>query len=225
MLCPSCQTSQPLSFRCKDCGVEMMRGNYREAAGDLEPAPTPSLGGGADVITAIQPMPLPATGTALDNPYASPGAVSAPRKTTSARGVIASRSARLAAVMIDYVCGLLVTVPVLSSAILVVASEQRAFGELGVAATLAGLFVLGIVQASYLVREGQTIGKKLLKIRIVDHVDGEIPHWSRVLAMRYVLNTALRQIPLYAFVDVLFIFGVEQRCVHDYLAGTKVIEI
>jgi len=43
--------------------------------------------------------------------------------------------------------------------------------------------------------------------------------------MRYVLNTALRQIPLYAFVDVLFIFGVEQRCVHDYLAGTKVIEI
>ncbi len=223
MLCPSCQTSQPLSLRCKDCGVEMMRGNYREATDGLEPAPTPSLGMG--VIPAIQPLPLPASGTALDNPYASPEAVSAPRQTTTARGVIATRSARLAAVMIDYVCVLFVTVPVLSSAILVAASEQKAFSELAVTATLAGLFVLGIVQASYLVRQGQTIGKKLLKIRIVDHVDGEIPHWSRVLGMRYLLNTALRQIPLYAFVDVLFIFGVEQRCVHDYLAGTKVIEI
>ena len=221
MLYPSCQTSQPLSFRCKDCGIEMMRGSYRAATDGLEPAPTRRVG----VIPAIQPMPLPATGTPLDNPYASPEAVSAPRQTTTASEVIAGRSARLAAVMIDYVCALLVTLPVLSSAILVAASEQSSLGGLGITATFAGLFVLGIVQASYLVREGQTIGKKLMKIRIVDHVDGEIPHWSRVLGMRYVLNTALRQIPLYALVDVMFIFGAEQRCVHDYIAGTKVIEI
>ena len=203
----------------------MMRGSYRAATDGLEPAPTPPSSVGVGVIPAIPPMPLPATGTALDNPYASPEAVSAPRRTSTASEVIASRSARLAAVMIDYVCALLCTLPVLSSAMLVAASEQRALSGLGITATFAGLFVLGIVQATYLVRVGQTIGKKLMKIRIVDHVDGEIPHWSRVLGMRYLLNTALRQIPLYAFVDVLFIFGAEQRCVHDYLASTKVIEI
>lgn len=199
----------------------MMRGNYRTTADRLEPAPTSHLG----VIPALQPMPIPATGTSLDNPYASPDAVSAPRQTTSATGVLASRAARLAAVMIDYVCALLVTLPVLSSAVLVAASEQQALNGVGIMATLAGFLVLGIVQASYLVREGQTIGKKLMKIRIVGHLDEVVPHWPRVLAVRYVLNTMMRQIPLYAFVDVMFIFGAEQRCVHDYLAGTKVIEI
>ena len=199
----------------------MMRGNYRTAADHPEPAPTSHVG----VIPALQPMPVPATGTPLDNPYASPEAVFAPRQTTAATGVLASRAARLAAVMIDYVCALLVTLPVLSSAVLVAASEQTSLNGIGIMATFAGFPVLGTVQVSYLVREGQTIGKKLMKIRIVGHLDDAVPHWSRVLGMRYVLNTAMRQIPLYAFVDVMFVFGAEQRCIHDYLAGTKVIEI
>ena len=175
---------------------------------------------------SIQPMPIPATGPPLDNPYASPRADAAPRHAASVKEVLASRSARLAAVMIDFVCALLITLPLLSAAIFVSASEQNAaVGGLGIMASLAGLVVLGIVQASYIVREGQTIGKKVMKIRIVDHVDGQIPHWTRVLGMRYLLNAALRQIPLYVLVDVLFIFGAEQRCVHDYLARTKVIEV
>jgi uncharacterized RDD family membrane protein YckC len=39
------------------------------------------------------------------------------------------------------------------------------------------------------------------------------------------VNSALAQfIPLYGLIDVLLIFGSERRCIHDYLAGTKVVE-
>ena len=30
---------------------------------------------------------------------------------------------------------------------------------------------------------------------------------------------------LFVLVDILFIFGKERRCVHDYIAGTKVIDV
>ncbi len=42
--------------------------------------------------------------------------------------------------------------------------------------------------------------------------------------LRTILNMALRQVPFYFVVDALFIFGEEQRCIHDHLAGTKVVE-
>jgi hypothetical protein len=43
--------------------------------------------------------------------------------------------------------------------------------------------------------------------------------------MLYFVNSFLGNvIPFYAFIDILVIFGSEQRCIHDYLAGTKVVE-
>jgi uncharacterized RDD family membrane protein YckC len=42
--------------------------------------------------------------------------------------------------------------------------------------------------------------------------------------MRYGLNSVLGDILLYTLTDILLIFGEERRCIHDYLAGTKVVE-
>jgi uncharacterized RDD family membrane protein YckC len=65
-----------------------------------------------------------------------------------------------------------------------------------------------------------------MNIRIVNYSDGQVPSAGRLIGLRYVLNSFLgRIIPFYAFVDVLLIFGNERRCIHDYLAGTKVVEI
>ena len=39
-----------------------------------------------------------------------------------------------------------------------------------------------------------------------------------------IVNGLIGIIPGYGLVDVLFIFGAERRCLHDYIARTKVVE-
>jgi uncharacterized RDD family membrane protein YckC len=58
----------------------------------------------------------------------------------------------------------------------------------------------------------------------VNYSDGQIPSAGRLLGMRYVVNSLLGNVPFYTLLDVLLIFGDERRCIHDYLAGTKVVE-
>jgi hypothetical protein len=45
-----------------------------------------------------------------------------------------------------------------------------------------------------------------------------------VIWLRNVVNALLGIIPLYGFIDPLFIFGNARRCVHDHLADTIVIK-
>jgi uncharacterized RDD family membrane protein YckC len=74
---------------------------------------------------------------------------------------------------------------------------------------------------------GQTIGKVLMRTRIVD-LNGNIPQFGRVFFLRYLIPGFAMQIPcigsIFGLIDCLFIFGAERRCVHDYIAGTKVID-
>ena len=93
-------------------------------------------------------------------------------------------------------------------------------------ATLA-LLVLGIVGVPYQVallrREGQTVGKFLLRIRIVDEETGVKGTLYSNVVLRYFVNWLLIMIPPYVVIDHAFIFAKNRRCVHDYLAGTKVV--
>ena len=171
-------------------------------------------------------LPVPATN---DNPYQAPRQ---PQQAIPARPavdipteVLAGRGARLAAVIIDYLCMVAASMPGFAGFLYVRTSGINApASDIAILAFLVGLGILGVMQGMYIVRDGQTIGKKMMKIRIVDCIDGQIPPWPRVLGMRTILNMALRQVPFYFFVDALFIFGEEQRCIHDHLAGTKVVE-
>lgn len=172
--------------------------------------------------------PIPAVPVAFDNPYQAPraAATTASPATSTPDETLAGRGARLAAAIIDYLLVIAVAVPGFAGFVL--AETRGANADLaGVAALVfvLGMGILGLLQASYIVRDGQTIGKKWMKIRIVDHVDGQVPSWPRVLGLRYIANMALRQVPFYFFADVLPIFGEDQRCIHDYIAGTKVVEV
>ncbi len=89
---------------------------------------------------------------------------------------------------------------------------------------MVGPFLLGMYYMSILTRDGQTLGKKIMKIRIVRFDDGSNPGFGRAIGLRVFLNGLLGFIPFYALVDVLFIFGSQQRCIHDYIAGTKVVQ-
>jgi uncharacterized RDD family membrane protein YckC len=90
---------------------------------------------------------------------------------------------------------------------------------------VTGLLFIGlvVVQLIYLARDGQTLGKKALKIRIVRYDDGGNPGFVKAVLLRAFVNGLLGIIPLYGLVDILFIFGADQRCIHDLIAGTKVV--
>ena len=94
---------------------------------------------------------------------------------------------------------------------------------IGVAA-LAGFSVLTNVQIYLLATSGQTIGKRVMQIRIVDARTGRYPGWVRLVILRVYLNGLFAAVTLglYGLVDTLFIFRDDRRTLHDRLARTRV---
>jgi len=150
---------------------------------------------------------------------------------------LASRSARLVAVTIDGLLGFIWFAPVYITNFATVAQQARG-SPIMVWINLArtgGWFYVGVLGAlvvlaidlTLLARNGQTIGKKLLGIKVV-RVDGSPVSLYRVFFLRYVCNTLLTLIPLfgslYSLVDCLMIFSESRRTVHDRIADTIVIK-
>jgi uncharacterized RDD family membrane protein YckC len=150
---------------------------------------------------------------------------------------LASRSARLGAVMLDGFIGFIWFTPAYVMNFATLAQQARG-NPMAVWISLAktgGWFYVGLLGALavlaidlfLLARNGQTIGKKLLGIKVV-RVDESPVSLSRVFLLRYVLNTFLTLIPvagpLYSLVDSLMIFSESRRTVHDRIADTIVIK-
>lgn len=93
-------------------------------------------------------------------------------------------------------------------------------------ARLAALVaVLGLVcyQVYLLTVRGQTIGKRLLGIRVVRKDTGENGGFKTNVLLRGLVNGVLNFVPVYFFADSLMIFRENRRCLHDYIAGTIVV--
>lgn len=88
------------------------------------------------------------------------------------------------------------------------------------------LVFLGYVgfEVYFLSRNGQTLGKRFLNIAIVRKDTGENPGFIRCVLLRFVVSTLLGVIPFYALVDILLILREDRRCLHDFLAGTIVVQ-
>lgn len=86
---------------------------------------------------------------------------------------------------------------------------------------------LSIYQWMLISRTGQTIGKKWMRIRVVK-LDGSPVSFGDGVATREWVTQALNFIPcvgpLVNLVGYLMIFGEGRRCLHDRIAGTKVIK-
>ena len=92
---------------------------------------------------------------------------------------------------------------------------------------LVGQSIFLILNGSFLANYGQTIGKRVMKIKIVD-MEGNNLGLIKLYSLRYLTFSLFSQIPvaggLISLVNVLFIFGKERRCLHDRLAGTQVLQ-
>jgi uncharacterized RDD family membrane protein YckC len=105
----------------------------------------------------------------------------------------------------------------------------RAFvsGPLGIISLVAWIGLIAY-QAYLVSTTGQSIAKRLFKIRIVK-LDGSKVNFVSGVLLRNWLMMVLQQIPIVNMVlpllDALFIFRQDRRCIHDLIAGTKVIAL
>lgn len=89
-----------------------------------------------------------------------------------------------------------------------------------------GFLMFCVLHGWLLAKRGQTVGKAVLKMRIVRR-DGSPAGLGRLLGLRYGVGFVVASIPavgwLYGVVDALFIFNNERRCLHDLIADTIVV--
>lgn len=85
-----------------------------------------------------------------------------------------------------------------------------------------------VLHGYLLSRYGQTIGKRMTGIAIVT-MDNRVPPFIQLIVQRYLIQWLAGRVPLVGsllrLVDILAIFRADKRCVHDHLAGTKVIDL
>lgn len=146
---------------------------------------------------------------------------------------LAGRGHRLGAWVLDQIVVAVVLVPLIfvldmdGELMRVVEGETPGLG------LLLRLFVLQM--AAYLAlngyllgKYGQSIGKRLVGIRIVDAESRSLVPLSKLFPVRVLIPNAAYSLPSLGFplmlVDLLVIFGQARRCVHDYLCGTLVEE-
>ena len=163
------------------------------------------------------------------NPYRGPDAAVAE---FSSGDELAGRGARLGAAIIDFIIMLVVLLPIMyMGGYMAAATEAAQAGtQVGLGTTLMwaaiGFVIFVVIQFFPLNATGQTWGKKLLKIKIVD-LDGAKPPIGRLLGLRYLPIQAVANVPLIgpvvALVNVLLIFRSDRRCGHDLIAGTRVV--
>ena len=90
-----------------------------------------------------------------------------------------------------------------------------------------GVLIFIIIHGKLLARYGQTVGKKILNIKITD-LDGNLPSIKKHILPRYAFSTLVAYIPIIgggiSLISILFIFGKSRRCIHDQVGKTIVID-
>jgi uncharacterized RDD family membrane protein YckC len=196
--------------------------------------PLSALFPAADEAASAPPAMFPRGDTALPRPgFQTPGAAAEFVPT------LAGRWSRLGAFIIDQFIGFLLALPGLwklfppflesirSGKSL---TPEQIISQIGSALPVLIIPVLAfvIVQIVLLSSRGQNLGKILMGIRIVK-LDGSNPGFTGAVVLRGFLPGLIGSIPtvgqLFTLVDILLIFREDQRCIHDLMAGTIVVEV
>jgi len=156
----------------------------------------------------------------------------------------ASRWVRLPAAMIDGIlktlCYLPITLPLTRTVMAeALSGQQRTFAEISqltsgivndnLPRALPYLLLLVVVQLCLLAWRGQSVGKLLLGLRIVCAADDAAPGVLRAFLLRGTVPFMIEQVPIAGFVfwvvDSCYIFRDDHRCLHDLIAGTRVVAL
>jgi len=188
-----------------------------------------SVGGTPPPMMPPPIAPAAPTASAYQAPYAAQPA--GPQSSLE----LANRWVRLGAQIVDNIFCMLLLLPGLIWLVVGIVAQQATdpsqinwvplVGSVG----LMGLGVLIVlaIQIWQLTTRGQSVGKRLLSIRIVKYADDSAPGFVGAFALRALIPGFIGAIPwvggLFSLVDVCFIFREDRRCIHDLIAGTKVV--
>ena len=164
-----------------------------------------------------------------NNPFAPPTAHVADIESSGAPG-LGGRGARFGAAVIDTLIQLAAYFALAFTLFSSLMPTSTTTGSIvGMfALQIVASFVLFIVIHGYLLAtQGQTVGKKLLGLRIV-RSNGERASVVRLVGLRYFLGWIIAVVPfvgmIYALVDCLMIFRESHKCIHDNIADTIVVK-
>lgn len=160
------------------------------------------------------------------NPYDAPNATVADIDDQQVQ--LADRGMRLVASIIDTVLMLVILVPAMFAggyiSSMMAGVEPTFLNQMQWG--LLGFIIFLVVQGFPLYSSGQTWGKKALGMKIVD-LQGNKPEFGKLIGLRYLTTWVIGMVPvlgtIYQLVNVLFIFGNDRRCIHDKIAGTRVV--
>lgn len=143
---------------------------------------------------------------------------------------LATRGSRLLASIIDGIIISSVTIPLMyfTGGFDGISKGIQPSFSYSITIALIGIAAFFLLNGHFLKTAGQTIGKKIVKIKVVT-LDNDLPTLGNHFLKRYLVYFLPGQVPvigqLFSLVNILFIFGKSKRCVHDYAAGTKVVTI
>ena len=178
------------------------------------------------------PVFAPPPSAASINPYAAPASNVLRVPGAVAALELADRGTRLGAALLE---GLIFAIA-FSPAFIVVADKDPASGQTLEAEAnplfpiIGLLLVLGlaIYQLVLLATRGQSIGKRIVGVRIVTHPDGANPGGVKTILLRGMVPGIIGAIPIlgliFSLVNICFIFREDRRCIHDLIAGTQVVK-
>lgn len=158
------------------------------------------------------------------NPYAAP--ISRLEDFPTHVLQLATRASRLGAYLLDLLSFVILGIV---AAISIPALNKTGADAANVAIVIVGIAMIGIaiVHTVFLHKYGQTIGKRLLSIKVVQTNGMRCELW-RFFFLRALPVGILSNIPFIGMfiglADSLMIFGQEQRCLHDLTANTVVIQ-
>ncbi|MDB6007517.1 MAG: hypothetical protein JWR15_4504 [Prosthecobacter sp.] len=167
------------------------------------------------------------------NPYAAPQA-SIVSSAFMPQLNLASRGVRLGAKILDSFIIMAVMILPMIPAFIAFAQAAEKNGKLENnfpvhalywfgAAFLASLGML-VWNGIWLGKYGQTVGKRMLGIRVVCFPSGLPAGAAKAFWLRAVVNYFINCIvPFYGLVDACFIFREDKRCVHDLISETTVV--
>lgn len=92
---------------------------------------------------------------------------------------------------------------------------------------LLGVVGYLLVNGVLLWRYGQTLGKRLVKIKIVDHESEQVPAVWKLIVLRApffpLLHATLIGFWYLLALDLLTGLRADRRCIHDWVSGTRVV--
>lgn len=145
---------------------------------------------------------------------------------------LATRTERFCGAFIDGLTQFLIIVPLVFGLAIATGfpSDDTLFASIlsEVIGVIIGASSFLVVNGYLLASQGRTIGKLVMKTRIVDRdTDQIVPLWP-LIGKRYVLFWAMSILPVIgnwvSIIDALMIFRGSRACLHDDLANTKVIK-